>query len=50
MDYDRVLLLDKGAVVEFGPPKDLMSTAGSSFREMCRQSADWSLLASIVDK
>ncbi|KAG6919005.1 hypothetical protein DXG01_009715 [Tephrocybe rancida] len=47
MDYDRVLMLDTGEIVEFGTPKELMSTAGGPFREMCCQSADWSLLSSI---
>ncbi|KAG5718101.1 hypothetical protein E4T56_gene7621, partial [Termitomyces sp. T112] len=49
MDYDRVIVLDTGNIVEFGPPRELIKTSGSSFREMCRQSADWPLLASTVD-
>ncbi|KAG6813216.1 hypothetical protein H0H92_013103 [Tricholoma furcatifolium] len=49
LDYDRVLVLDAGQIVEFGPPKELIETSGGAFREMCRQSADWSLLASILE-
>ncbi|KAG5647718.1 hypothetical protein DXG03_008441 [Asterophora parasitica] len=49
MDYDRVLVLDDGEIVEFGPPKELMGTVGGRFREMCRQSADWALLASVLE-
>ncbi|GLB35831.1 putative ABC transporter transmembrane region [Lyophyllum shimeji] len=47
VDYDRVLVLDDGEIVEFGPPGELLRTAGGPFREMCRQSADWVLLAGL---
>lgn len=50
MDYDRVLVMDDGKVLEFGPPKELLATQGGAFREMCRQSADWLLLNSILEK
>ena len=43
MDYDRILVLDKGRVVEFDAPWVLMQTPNSAFREMCRNSADWPL-------
>ena len=43
MDYDRILVLDKGRVVEFDAPWVLMQTPDSAFREMCRNSADWPL-------
>lgn len=50
MDYDRILVLDDGGILEFDKPKVLLSTPNSAFREMCRKSADWTLLAGIVDK
>ncbi|KAG6842469.1 hypothetical protein C0991_007599 [Blastosporella zonata] len=49
LDYDRVLVLDMGEIVEFGVPKELMGVTGGAFREMCRQSADWSVLASMLE-
>lgn len=48
MDYDRVLVLDDGAVIEFGKPRALLATPGGAFREMCRRSADWPLFASMI--
>ncbi|KAF4592615.1 ABC transporter [Ophiocordyceps camponoti-floridani] len=34
MDYDRVVLLDKGNVIETGNPQELLQTAGSAFRAL----------------
>ncbi|KAJ8472316.1 hypothetical protein ONZ45_g16692 [Pleurotus djamor] len=48
IDYDRILVLDNGEIVEFGPPTELLAQPGSAFREMCRKSADWPLLRSIL--
>ncbi|KAG5638390.1 hypothetical protein H0H81_000286 [Sphagnurus paluster] len=50
MDYDRVLVIDDGQIVEFGKPGELLETMGGPFREMCRQSSDWSRLISVLDK
>ncbi|KAL0951622.1 hypothetical protein HGRIS_008303 [Hohenbuehelia grisea] len=49
IDYDRILLLDNGEVLEFGTPKELFSKPGGAFREMCKRSADWPLLQLAVD-
>jgi ABC-type multidrug transport system fused ATPase/permease subunit len=43
MDYDRILVLDEGRIVEFDAPWVLLQTPNSAFREMCRKSADWLL-------
>ena len=43
MDYDRILVLDEGRIVEFDTPWVLLQTPNSAFREMCRDSADWPL-------
>ncbi|KAF2474335.1 P-loop containing nucleoside triphosphate hydrolase protein [Lindgomyces ingoldianus] len=40
IDYDKVLLLDKGEVVEFGDPWDLVRREGGSFRAMCETSGE----------
>lgn len=35
MDFDRVLVMDQGAVAETGNPRALAATEGSRFRELC---------------
>ncbi|KAF3185496.1 hypothetical protein TWF225_005271 [Orbilia oligospora] len=37
MDYDRVLVLESGRVVEFESPKALLEVEGGVFRGMCEQ-------------
>ena len=39
-DYDKVLVLDKGSVVEWGPPWELVTREGGMFRGMCEMSGD----------
>ncbi|KAK8066686.1 hypothetical protein PG997_013433 [Apiospora hydei] len=34
LDFDRVVVLDTGRLIEVGPPKDLLSDAASSFRSL----------------
>ncbi|KAK7063980.1 P-loop containing nucleoside triphosphate hydrolase protein [Favolaschia claudopus] len=48
MDYDRILVLDDGELLEFGSPKMLLQRTGGTFREMCRKSPDWPLFAAIA--
>ncbi|KAJ3517873.1 hypothetical protein NLJ89_g222 [Agrocybe chaxingu] len=43
MDYDRILVLDAGKIVEFDTPQILINARGGVFRGMCRKSADWPL-------
>jgi len=43
MDYDRILVLDEGRIVEFDTPWVLLQAPNSAFRDMCRNSADWPL-------
>ncbi|KAJ2662103.1 hypothetical protein IWW48_001999 [Coemansia sp. RSA 1200] len=40
IDYDRVLVLDKGKVVEFDTPKNLLKNKDGIFREMCEKSGE----------
>ncbi|KAJ6256886.1 hypothetical protein Dda_8756 [Drechslerella dactyloides] len=37
MDYDRVLVLDAGKVVEYASPKELLEINDGKFRAMCEQ-------------
>ena len=36
LDYDRVMVLSEGRVVELDPPKELMHKEGTVFRGMCQ--------------
>ncbi|KAF2631314.1 hypothetical protein BU25DRAFT_361406 [Macroventuria anomochaeta] len=40
IDYDKVLVLDKGEVTEFGDPHTLITKKGGSFRSMCETSGE----------
>lgn len=45
IDYDKVLVLDKGKLIEYDAPWDLIEREGSSFRGMCEMSGDLETLA-----
>ncbi|KDQ09185.1 hypothetical protein BOTBODRAFT_179201 [Botryobasidium botryosum FD-172 SS1] len=47
-DYDRILVLGGGAVLEFDTPASLLAREGGAFREMCMRSADWDELRQSV--
>ena len=49
-DYDRVLVLDKGEVVEFAHPWELMRKKDGVFRSMCDMSGDYDILARLAKK
>ncbi|KJZ73976.1 hypothetical protein HIM_06644 [Hirsutella minnesotensis 3608] len=40
VDYDKVLVLDRGVVVEYGHPWELISKEDGSFRSMCDMSGE----------
>ena len=40
IDYDKVLVLDKGAVIEYGDPYDLIQKDDGTFRGMCASSGE----------
>jgi len=44
IDYDKVLVLDKGEVVEYGDPWDLLREQKGIFRGMCEMSGDFEIL------
>ncbi|KAG2044379.1 P-loop containing nucleoside triphosphate hydrolase protein [Suillus americanus] len=50
IDYDRILVLDAGEIVEFDKPKVLLTKVGGAFREMCRKSADWPQLFASMER
>ena len=43
LDYDRILVLRSGEIVEFDSPQVLLRKPGGAFRDMCRASADKSV-------
>jgi len=40
VDYDRVIVLDQGLIVEEGSPKLLLAEEDSKFRQLCLASGD----------
>lgn len=40
IDYDKVLVLDKGTVIEYGDPYDLVTKEGGSFKSMCETTGE----------
>ncbi|CAK3837720.1 ABC transporter [Lecanosticta acicola] len=44
IDYDKVLVLDKGEVVEYGDPYDLVNQPKGIFRGMCEMTGDLDVL------
>lgn len=50
VDYDKILVLDKGEVVEFDDPWDLINKEGGFFRAMCDSSGDFDSLFELARK
>lgn len=48
--YDQVLVMDKGRVLEFSPPLQLMQQQGSRFREMCESTGAFDELVAIASE
>lgn len=44
IDYDKVLVLDKGQLIEYGDPWDLIREEGGIFKGMCEMSGDFEIL------
>jgi len=40
MDYDKVIVLDKGELVEFGSPHELLSKSSGIFKDMCMETGE----------
>jgi ABC-type multidrug transport system fused ATPase/permease subunit len=50
IDYDKVLVLDKGEVVEFGAPWDLVEMEGGVFAGMCDMTGEGAMLRVLAKK
>jgi ABC-type antimicrobial peptide transport system ATPase subunit len=52
VDYDKVLVLDKGQVVEYGHPHELLKKDGKDavFKSMCEMSGDLESLKAAAKK
>ena len=52
VDYDKVLVLDKGRVVEYGHPHELLKKGGKDaiFKSMCEMSGDFEILQKAAKK
>lgn len=50
VDYDKVLVLDHGEVVEFGHPWELISDDEGTFRGMCEMSGELDILLKAAKK
>jgi ABC-type multidrug transport system fused ATPase/permease subunit len=50
VDYDKVLVLDRGEVIEFGEPVELMEKEGGFFRGMCEGSEEGDVLRELAIK
>ncbi|KAJ2091802.1 hypothetical protein IW138_001491, partial [Coemansia sp. RSA 986] len=48
IDYDRVLVLDKGKVAEFDTPLNLLQTENGIFRTMCMKSGEYDRLLELA--
>lgn len=49
-DFDRVIVMSAGEVVEFDRPLELMQKEGGLFRAMCEQSSDYEGLLAIAEE
>lgn len=47
MDYDRILVLSDGEIVEFDTPEALLQKEGGAFQGICRQSSDWEVISRV---
>ncbi|KAJ2658560.1 hypothetical protein IWW48_003965 [Coemansia sp. RSA 1200] len=50
IDYDRILVLDKGNVAEFDTPRRLLENRGGIFRNMCENSGEFEHLYAVANR
>ena len=48
IDYDRLIVLDKGELAEFDTPLNLIQKEGGIFRQMCLKSGTFTELESVA--
>lgn len=49
-DFDRILVVDHGEIVEFGTPEKLLGIEKGMFRELVNQSGDKALLEKTINE
>ena len=49
IDYDRILVLGHGQILEFDSPRTLINRPDGVFAGMCRGSADWEHLKKLAE-
>lgn len=47
-DFDRILVMDQGKMVEFGIPRELLDITDGVFRELVSQSGEKAVLEQII--
>lgn len=47
-DFDKVLVLDEGQIVEMGSPRELLQIEGGAFQDLVRQSGERAVLERII--
>jgi ABC-type multidrug transport system fused ATPase/permease subunit len=50
IDYDRVLVLDQGKVLEYDTPWALLQNSSGIFRSMCEKSGEMDILLQMAEK
>ncbi|KAJ2674835.1 hypothetical protein GGI25_004222 [Coemansia spiralis] len=50
IDYDRILVLDRGKVIEFDSPENMLQKEDSLFYQLCKNSGELDVLKRILDK
>ncbi len=48
MDYDKILVLDKGMVVEYGSPLELATKDSGFFKTICEETGEFGELIEIA--
>ncbi|MBW0461807.1 hypothetical protein O181_001522 [Austropuccinia psidii MF-1] len=48
IDYDKILVLNEGKLVEAGSPRELIKRPKGEFRRMCELSTDWKTLKRMI--
>lgn len=48
IEYDRILVLDQGEIVEFDSPLTLINNSESAFHKMCRNSGEYDSLIALA--
>jgi ABC-type multidrug transport system fused ATPase/permease subunit len=48
-DFERILVLDEGEIVEFGSPRDLIKIKGGAFQDLVNQSDETALLKKLLE-